>query len=570
MRATSALLLALCATAALAGDEFYTELFTPTDPFDLDNTRVEFFPTRSPPGYLACKSSISALPVSTSGATMLSLGFEDYAPIVLSQSVEVLGQRDHVLFVASSGSVTFLAGDDESFEGIAQHYLLTRVSALFDNLHPGQGGSVSWQELPDRVVITWENVPERNEANTNTAQIEWFFDGRIAISWLTVDTEDALVGLSAGQGVPPAFVESSFSSLPECGPRPPLAAALSVATDPNSPITIQLSATDDGLPAPPASLAYVIESLPATGELIDPDTSTVITAIPHTLGSNGSAVIYSPFLNCASEDAFTYAADDGGTAPAAGLSEPVVVTVSTGAPRPVYEFLLDSNPGWTMTGSWGFGPPVGGGSANGDPFAGYTGANVLGNSLGPGADGNYPNLIPAAPNNHKITSPPLDCTGHTGVAVEFQRWLGIESAEFDHASFQVSSDGVNYTTVWEHTGDNLDDGAWIHQSFDISSIADDEPTVYLRWTLGPTDISQSHPGWNIDDIRVLADPPANHCPGDADGDDVVSFSDLNAILSSFGQSGAGASGDLDCDGAVSFTDLNAILVHFGSVCGGID
>lgn len=64
-------------------------------------------------------------------------------------------------------------------------------------------------------------------------------------------------------------------------------------------------------------------------------------------------------------------------------------------------------------------------------------------------------------------------------------------------------------------------------------------------------------------IEVL--PP---CPGDATFDSAVNFSDLNAILSSFGQSGAGLPGDVDCDGDVDFTDLNETLASFGADCAG--
>lgn len=52
--------------------------------------------------------------------------------------------------------------------------------------------------------------------------------------------------------------------------------------------------------------------------------------------------------------------------------------------------------------------------------------------------------------------------------------------------------------------------------------------------------------------------------GDANGDGVVDFADLNAALSSFGQSGEGIVGDVDCDGVVNFADINAVLSNFGA------
>jgi hypothetical protein len=56
------------------------------------------------------------------------------------------------------------------------------------------------------------------------------------------------------------------------------------------------------------------------------------------------------------------------------------------------------------------------------------------------------------------------------------------------------------------------------------------------------------------------------CPGDTNGDGVVNFADLNAVLASFGQSGASIPGDVNADGRVDFADLNLVLSNFGLPC----
>ncbi len=63
-------------------------------------------------------------------------------------------------------------------------------------------------------------------------------------------------------------------------------------------------------------------------------------------------------------------------------------------------------------------------------------------------------------------------------------------------------------------------------------------------------------------LYQLPDP----CPGDATGDDVIDFIDLNTILGAFGASGPGLTGDLNGDGVVDFLDLNAVLSYFGGAC----
>jgi hypothetical protein len=173
------------------------------------------------------------------------------------------------------------------------------------------------------------------------------------------------------------------------------------------------------------------------------------------------------------------------------------VSLRVGSPELIYSFNLDSDPGWRVKGSWAFGQPAGGGGeyGNPDPTSGFTGANVYGYNL----YGDYKNGIP----EEHLTSMPLDCRNLNFVTLKFQRWLGVESSLFDRAAVQVSNDGIDYVTVWQN-GVEIADAEWVEQEFDISQIADNQPTVYLRWTMGPTDESWRYCGWNIDDIQIWA------------------------------------------------------------------
>ncbi|MHC4676045.1 MAG: BACON domain-containing protein, partial [Planctomycetota bacterium] len=161
-------------------------------------------------------------------------------------------------------------------------------------------------------------------------------------------------------------------------------------------------------------------------------------------------------------------------------------------------FPLDTDPGWSIEAQWAFGIPLGRGSHCGDPTSGYTGANVYGYNLG----GDYTNGMPA----YRLTTTSLNCSGHGNVTLNFWRWLGVESASFDHANVAVSNNGSTWTSVWEHTGDSFCDGDWVECTYDISAVADNQPTVYIRWTMGPTDGFLTYPGWNIDDICLFGDP----------------------------------------------------------------
>jgi hypothetical protein len=85
--------------------------------------------------------------------------------------------------------------------------------------------------------------------------------------------------------------------------------------------------------------------------------------------------------------------------------------------------------------------------------------------------------------------------------LKFRRWLGVEQSIYDHAYLRISTDGSDRTTIWENTGE-ITDSSWSLHEYDISPVADGQPTVYLQWTMGPTDGGWRYCGWNIDDVEI--------------------------------------------------------------------
>ena len=75
-------------------------------------------------------------------------------------------------------------------------------------------------------------------------------------------------------------------------------------------------------------------------------------------------------------------------------------------------------------------------------------------------------------------------------------------AAYDHASIQISTNGINWITIWENESE-IFDISWNRKEIDISAFADSRPTVYLRWIMGPTDGGVVYCGWNIDDVSVV-------------------------------------------------------------------
>ena len=109
--------------------------------------------------------------------------------------------------------------------------------------------------------------------------------------------------------------------------EPPIAENVNVSTSLNTPVTITLQATDDGLPNPPGTLIYIITSLPTGGSLSDPNAGS-ITAVPYTTVGNGNQVIYTPTTGYSGLDSFTFKANDGGTPPYGGDSSQATASIA--------------------------------------------------------------------------------------------------------------------------------------------------------------------------------------------------------------------------------------------------
>ena len=230
------------------------------------------------------------------------------------------------------------------------------------------------------------------------------------------------------------------------------------------------------------------------------------------------------------------------------------VLLAVGEPSVHYEWTLDTNPGWTTSWSWAFGQPTGQGGSHGgpDPTSGYTGTNVYGYNL----YGDYSNNLPEV----HLTSTAFDCSGLYNVHLKFWRWLGVESPTFDHAYVRVSTDGTEWITVWENT-EEIADVSWVEMDIDIRDIADEQPTVYLRWTMGETDPGGTWCGWNIDDVQITAYAGGAIC-GDADGDGEINISDVVYLINYLYKDGPAPEcepittcGDVNIDGVVDLADV---------------
>ena len=203
-------------TLSVTVPDYFTEQFDDNDN-DVSQQTLTFVPSLSCDKYNVCREEVTAFPVDPAGGTSIALRDDDYFPVGLSgKTISYYGKNYGTFYIGSNGYVTFVSGDVRYTESLADHFDLPRISGLFNDLTPGAGGEVSWKQLDNSVAVTFENVPEYNQVNSNSFQIEMFYNGRIRITWLEIEAQEGIMGLSGGDGVPAGFLESDLSAYEIC------------------------------------------------------------------------------------------------------------------------------------------------------------------------------------------------------------------------------------------------------------------------------------------------------------------------------------------------------------------
>ena len=161
---------------------------------------------------------------------------------------------------------------------------------------------------------------------------------------------------------------------------------------------------------------------------------------------------------------------------------------------------FNEDPKWVTQGQWEFGKPQGlGGTEHGypDPHAGYTGDNVYGVNL----SGDY-DTTDTHP--YYLTAGPFDCSSYSWVKLQFARWLNSDEATYVKTFVEVSTNETGWQRIWEYDDFHhaLEEDCWKVVEYDIGSVANRQPTVYVRWGYHVLDYAWPFSGWNIDDVTL--------------------------------------------------------------------
>lgn len=97
-----------------------------------------------------------------------------------------------------------------------------------------------------------------------------------------------------------------------------------------------------------------------------------------------------------------------------------------------------------------------------------------------------------------LESPAINCTDRSRVYLSYRRWLTVQRRPSDYARLFVNGTEIFGNPTLVHFVDD----AWQLVVYDISTIAANNPSVVLRFTL-KSGGNIEFGGWNIDDVRLM-------------------------------------------------------------------
>ena len=349
-------------------------------------------------------------------------------------------------------------------------------------LGAGPGG-----DLADALFVGWFQA-------FNDMQIKTIIEEH----WLILDDNDGNIY----NGTPHfAQIDGGFQDQGFPGYVPPyftIAHTPVTLVNSEGPVLVQANVTEITATVASVKVFYKLDGAPSYSSV----------NLTHGAGTSWSGLI--PGANSpAIVDYYLLASDASSHAtslPAKAPTEFFAYDVGTITVHAGFDFEAGDDQGWTHVeyatqDDWMRGAPTG--VSPFDPPSAWSGSQVWGNDLGvDGFDGNY------KPDVHNaLISPVLNMSGKTGLRLRFKRWLSVEKGIYDQASLYLNNAQL-YTNP---SSTDVIDQSWKAQDYDVSSLADNNPSVQLTFEL-ISDPGLEFGGWNIDDVQLVTLGPVTGGP----------------------------------------------------------
>lgn len=200
---------------------------SPANPFDLAVPSG----LRFDPGATTNSFTVTATtpPIDPSFGPNLGLSDDDAEPVEAADSGTFNGgagfpylgnsYTTNQIFVGSDGHITFGAPEASSAPRDAARHIggPPRISPFFNDLDPSAAGSVHARVLSDRIVLTWNGLPEFGTdpaTNSNTFQAVLWASGLIDVAYADLDAQFAVVGVAEGNDEGPIHEIDLSADLP--------------------------------------------------------------------------------------------------------------------------------------------------------------------------------------------------------------------------------------------------------------------------------------------------------------------------------------------------------------------
>ena len=155
----------------------------------------------------------------------------------------------------------------------------------------------------------------------------------------------------------------------------------------------------------------------------------------------------------------------------------------------IFEDDFSKDLGWTFLGQGERGVAVAGGSHNGNPDTDHTPTNdnyLAGTNIS--GDANL--------GAHYLATPPIDCSGQNVVNLNF--WSHTQVSPNSSIMIMMSTDENNWHAFY--LSNYQSELEWTKYSFNISNVAANSPTVYIRFYYNSR--TAGYPGISIDDFSL--------------------------------------------------------------------
>ena len=137
----------------------------------------------------------------TDTATALTLGDDDFVAIAFTDhTFRFCGLNRTTAYVSSNGRITFGTGSIRSTPSASAHGLDDAIAGYWTDLDPRAGGTISWMELDDAVLVRFEDVPRFGTTDGVSFTIAMLADGTATVDVDAAPAAVALTGWSCGTG----------------------------------------------------------------------------------------------------------------------------------------------------------------------------------------------------------------------------------------------------------------------------------------------------------------------------------------------------------------------------------